>query len=312
MRICIVFVLLSLSASPTIQAASVESSESSDRISWLDQRHQQVSNSGDRLAGWVDAFFSSSRSVEDAASSVLRIRPQYDWDEDEDDWKLRVTGRLYLPAASDRLSLVFLGENEDDFDTEFYDPAMAADGQSTIGLQYRLTEERHSRIDLTAGLKSGPKGKIGAKYLYQLPFGQRNRFRFSEELFWIGGDGFGTLTRIDFDHALSDDTLLRWANKAEYSEESNGVEWSTRISWIKRLQQEAALRAFVFTNGETDPRFLKSRGLGVGYRRQFWRRWLFWEVEPHYQWRKERAGDSRDGIFGVDLRLELVFGERPD
>jgi hypothetical protein len=224
MRICLVFVLLSLSASPTIQAASVESSESSGKISWLDQRHQQVSNSGDRLAGWVDAFFSSSRSVEEAASSILRIRPQYDWDEDDDDWKLRVTGRLYLPAASDRLSLVFLGENEDDFDTEFYDPAMAADGQSTIGLQYRLTEERHSRIDLTAGLKSGPKGKIGAKYRYQLPFGQRNRFRFSEELFWIGGDGFGTLTRIDFDHALSDDTLLRWANKAEYSEESNGVE----------------------------------------------------------------------------------------
>ena len=308
----LLFVSLSLLCPAIVNAASADESQAPDTSSWIDERHEKVSNSGDRLAGWVDAFFSTSRSVEDAASSILRIRPQYDWDEDDSDWKLRVTGRLYLPAASERLSLVFIGENEDDFDTEFYDPALASDGQSTVGLQYRLAEARHARIDLTAGLKSGPKGKIGAKYRYQLPFGNRNRFRFSEEIFWVGGDGFGTLTRIDLDHALSDDTLLRWANKAEYSEESNGVEWSSRISWIKRLQQEAALRAFVFTNGETDPRFLKSRGLGAGYRRQFWRRWLFWEVEPHYQWRKERAGESRDGIFGVDLRLELVFGERPD
>lgn len=37
----------------------------------------------------------------------------------------------------------------------------------------------------------------------------------SEELFWIGGDGGGTLTRGDLDHSLDDKTLLRWANKVE-------------------------------------------------------------------------------------------------
>jgi hypothetical protein len=54
--------------------------------------------------------------------------------------------------------------------------------------------------------------------------------------------------------------------------------------------------------------FLQSRGVGVSLRRQFLRRWLFWEVEPGYQWRKARAGESRDGVFGVELRLELVLG----
>jgi hypothetical protein len=118
------------------------------------------------------------------------------------------------------------------------------------------------------------------------------------------------MTRVDIDHILSSDTLLRWANRAEYSEESNGVEWVTRGEWIKRLQDEMAIRTFVFIKGETDPRFLQSRGVGVSLRRQFLRRWLFWEVEPGYQWRKARAGESRDGVFGVELRLELVLGGR--
>jgi len=38
---------------------------------------------------------------------------------------------------------------------------------------------------------------------------------FSEELCWIGGDGFGTLTRADIDHSLNDKTLLRWTNKVD-------------------------------------------------------------------------------------------------
>jgi hypothetical protein len=129
-------------------------------------------------------------------------------------------------------------------------------------------------------------------------------------LFWVGGDGFGALTRMSIDHALSESTLLRWSNRLEYSEESNGAEWNTSGAWIWKLDQESAVRAFGFVRGESDPQLLKSRGFGLGYRRQFLRDWLHWEIEPRYAWRKNRPDQEREGVAMVKLRLEITFGGR--
>jgi hypothetical protein len=278
--------------------------------SWIDSRYDQITEQGDKLATWVDGFFSQTRSVEDTASTLIRIRPQYEWDEDEgSEVKLRATGRLQLPSISDRLSLVFIGE-EGDFDREFDEPGLASDGSSTVGVQYQVSDAKHSRIDLTAGLKAGLKGKLGTRYRYQLPVGKRNRFRFSEELYWIGGDGFGTLTRVDFDRSFGQDVLIRWANKARYSEDSNGVEWTSRLAWVKRLNEKSAVNVAAFIRGETNPSYLKSRGFGAGYRREFLKPWLFWELQPRYEWRKDKPEENRNGVFSADLRLEIVLGER--
>ena len=261
-RIIVVSLLIGMPALGEVtEDANPGGVENAKPPSWLDARYDHISESADKLATWVDGFFSQSRSVEDAASTLIRIRPQHQWDEEDgSDWKLRATGRLYLPSLNDRFSIVFVGE-EGDFNDEFYQPALASDGSSTVGLQYRAIEEKNSRIDLTAGLKAGPKGKLGGKYRYQLPFRERYRFRFSEEVFWIGGDGFGTLTRVDLDRSLDADNLLRWANKARYTEESNGVEWVSSLGWARRLSEKSAIRSSVFVSGETDPRFLKAVAL---------------------------------------------------
>jgi hypothetical protein len=277
-------------------------------VGWLDRSHRGVSNRTDKLAVWADNFFGSPRSVEESPTSVLRLRPRYEWDEEEgSDWKLRVTGRLKLPRVNKRLSLVFI-KDDGDPGSEFYDPGIASDGSDTAGLQYRLAKSDTSKVNLIAGFKGGPKGKLGGRYRYQVPFLKRNRFRFSEELFWIGGDGFGTLTRVDIDHSPDKSTLWRWANKGEYSEESNGVEWSTRLWRVVKLDEKSALSTFGFLNGETDQKILKNRGFGVSYRRQFLRDWLFWEIEPLYTWRKSRPEDEREGVAIIKLEFEMVFG----
>ncbi len=274
----------------------------------MDSSHDRIVLSVDKLANWADNFFGNPQSdLESSASSIIRIRPQFEWDEEDDsDGKLRATGRLHLPRVNERLSLVFFS-NEGDFDDEFYDPAMVADGSSTLGLQYEVEQANHSSITAFAGVKSGLKGKLGTRYRYQRPFWESSRFRFSEALFWIGGDGFGTLTRMDIDHKVNTSTLLRWANKVEYSEESNGAEWNSRIALIKRLDDHSALRGFTFIRGETSPHILKSRGFGAAYRHNFLRDWLYWEVEPRYAWRKQRPYMEREGVASIKLRLEILF-----
>jgi hypothetical protein len=289
---------------------SVAETSTGEDESWVDVRYKDLNRRADVFANWVDDFFGHARSVQDSPASIVRIRPQFEWDEQEDtDWKIRATGRLHLPRTSDRLSLVFLGQRED-FEDEFYDPAGTTDGDSTLGLEYQIRDEERHWVYLFAGMKAGPKGKLGVRYRYQAPFLKRNRFRFSEEFYWVGGDGFGTLTRADIDRTLSSSTLLRWANKAEYSEESNGVEWNSRVAWVKRLDEDAAFRAFTFIRGETDPEILNSRGFGVAYRRKFLRDWLFWELEPRYAWRKRRQDRDRDGVAMVTLRFEVIIDGR--
>lgn len=294
-------------ASEPVEAEAQSANAEEQEQQWMDRSHKSVTNLAGKLAVWADGFFGSARAVTESPSSVLRLRPEYEWDEQEgNDWNLRANGRLKLPRLNERLSLAFITEDGNNTE-EFYDPGIVSDGKSTAGLEYRLAKSETSKVSLVAALKSGPKGKLGGRYRYQVPFWQRNRFRFSEELFWIGGDGFGTLTRVDIDRSVDKDLLLRWANKAEYSEESSGVEWSTQLSLVKKLDAKSAFRSFTFLDGETDPKVLNNRGLGVAYRRQFLREWLFWEIEPRYSWRKRWPEDDREGVTTVQFKLEMVF-----
>ena len=298
----------------TGEAVTVASQEppatESQEATWIDAGHKDLTERANAFAVWVDEFFGHARAIQDSPRSIVRIRPQFEWDEQDDtDWKIRATGRLHLPRTSDRLSAVFLGQDSE-FEDEFYDPGAVSDGDSTLGLEYRIEETDRHDAYLFVGIKAGPKGKLGARYRYQVPFMRKNRFRFSEELFWVSGDGFGALTRADIDRTLSKNTLLRWANKALYSEESNGVEWSSRVSWINRLEDDAAFRVFTAINGETDPGILRNRGFGVGYRSRFLKEWLYWEVEPSYSWRKRPGDEDREGVAMVKFRLEVIIGER--
>jgi hypothetical protein len=281
-----------------------------DDESWVDDTHQAVTNRAGVFANWADDFFGNPQSDIEAASSIIRLRPQWEWDErDGTDLRLRATGRLRLPQLSKRTSLVFQND-EGDPDSDFYDPALVSDGDSTVGIQYEVRDKKNQRVDLVAGLKSGPKGKLGARYRYLLPLGNNNQLAFTEELFWIGGDGFGSLTRFNIDRSLNDKALLRWANKLEYSEESNGMEWNTRLAWLYKVSERGALRVFGFVRGESDPEILKSRGFGIAYRQQFLRKWLHWEVEPRYAWRKRNPEEEREGLASVSLRLEITFDDR--
>lgn len=303
---------LQLSARVLAQGANVEQAEpppAQQEQSWLDASYERIDSRADGLAHWFDEFFGHARDVQDSPNSMIRIRPGYDWDEqDGSDWKLRVTGKLYLPRASDRLSVVFLGDqgrSEDDF----YDPALASDGSGSAGIQYQVRDEKKSAAFLFAGVKAGPKAKLGARYQYLQPFLEVNRMRFSEEVFWVGGDGFGSLTRLDFDHLLNESMLLRWANRAEIREDSEGWEWNTRLSWILKLSDHEALRVFGFVRGDSDPRILRARGFGVGFRRRFLRDWLFFELEPRYAWRKRLNEPDREGVAMFTVRVEAVIGD---
>lgn len=74
------------------------------------------------------------------------------------------------------------------------------------------------------------------------------------------------------------------------------------------LSKQRAVSVFSWVNGETRPQTLtKSYGVGLLFRRNFYRPWLFLEVEPAYAWRRESVELSRNGAWLFAFRLEMMI-----
>jgi hypothetical protein len=271
---------------------------------WVDDSYEYVTSRTDALAVWLDSFFGTVTSDMESADSVLRLRTDFEWDEEDgEDYKVRLRGKVDLPRLDERLSLVF---SEEDEEREEVIPNSAGHDDD-VGLQYRVRERQSSRLWFTVGTNASLDFKSSLRYKYVEPIGDDWRVQFSERLYFKEGDGFGTITRGDLDYLISRDRIVRWTNQAEYGEETDGTEWGTRLSYQLRLSEKDALSYFGAIAGETDPEYLtQSYALGVRYRRNFLRPWIFLEVEPSYAWRRESVEESRSSVWLLTLRLEFL------
>jgi len=271
---------------------------------WVDDSYEYVTSRTDALAVWLDSFFGTVTSDMESADSVLRLRTDFEWDEEDgEDYKVRLRGKVDLPRLDERLSLVF---SEEDEEREEVIPNSAGHDDD-VGLQYRVRERQSSRLWFTVGTNASLDFKSSLRYKYVEPIGDDWRVQFSERLYFKEGDGFGTITRGDLDYLISRDRIVRWTNQAEYGEETDGVEWGTRLSYQLRLSEKDALSYFGAIAGETDPEYLtQSYALGVRYRRNFLRPWIFLEIEPSYAWRRESVEESRSSVWLLTLRLEFL------
>jgi hypothetical protein len=274
---------------------------------WYDDSHDFVVHHADNLAQWMDNFFGTSSTEEEAPYSTLRLRFEQDWDERNDyETDIKLRGKVHLPGLNKRLSLLF----SDGDDNVGQDDLLSdrQDSPDDVALQYTARERKYYRIDYKLGLKSSGDPKGSVRYRYERPFDKKYIGRFSEEVLYRGGEGFGSRTRLEMDRIIDDSRLVRWFNKADWQEEESGMEWNTGFSYNKRLSEKRAVSYYVSASGQTQPYGItKSYGLGLKYRQNFLRPWLYAELQPSYRWIKDDDISSRDGVAGVSLRLEAVF-----
>lgn len=278
--------------------------------SWLDSTHRYVYGSTDNLASWIDNFFGDPQFETESAYSSLRLRFDNEWQEGEgDSHDVRLRGKVHLPRINKRLSLVFTDlEGDEEVNDDLVPLEKNDDDKTNVGLQYKAREEKRSRLDFGIGLRSKLKFKANARYRYQKPMGEKYLHRFTETLYFIDGDGFGSRTRYDLDRRVDENRLLRWSNNFKFAEDTNGVAWSTRYLLAQRIDDKSAITYSTWISGETRPSNLaKSFGLGVRYRRSFLRPWLFYELEPGYAWIRTDKESDREGTTLFKARIEVLF-----
>ena len=287
------------------EAAAPQRAEESP-INWVDSSHAYATDQAQALTEWMDSFFGDPNYDLEKAESLLRLEWTNSWDEEDDhNAKLRLRGKLQLPRVSKRLNLVFSGEDGDELTED------ERSQEDRVGLLYTVAEQRRSRVDLGLGINTSGL-RPGIRYRNQGPITELYRYRFTQRVQWEDDEGFYTTGQINLDRALSESSLVRWSNRVIYGEESEGAEWRTRLSLNQRRRplrkkHQMAVSYFGTIDGVTDPSHTKNYRLGVLVRRQVYRRFLFVEVEPSYNWRRREKEDNREGVWAIELRFEIAL-----
>jgi hypothetical protein len=292
------------------------------RDTWIDTGHAFLER---RLFAPVvrfDRFFSDERELEaERSRSFLRLRNEVRIDADSPTFNVNLRANLRLPGLNrwlERARLVVTGETDDTVGRLFPDPQDTAP-DSTVGtanaeLRYGVWQGLLSHVDLGAGvLFRLPPGLFAqTRFRLAVPLDYGFLTRFSDRLFWRTDKGFGTGVALELERPIGPASLARIGGSSELSQESRGVEWRAELAGLRTVGTRIAVLAAAAMEGASDaPVRVDRYRLYTRARRDVWRRWLFFELEPEVAWPWDVArGRYRE--YAVTLRMEIQFqGNEP-
>lgn len=274
---------------------------------------------------WFDGLFGVS-DVE-CAGNVSRgyIGAGLRWDErDGTRFRGRLRAKVALPALDRRARLVIGrgdadriidGSEDENFETiperfEEFD-----DQEFLLGLGYSRGGALRRGWDFGLGIKvSTPVDPYTrARYFWNPVVADRWLWRMVPQLFWQDSRGFGASLTNTVDVAVGERWMWRsWTSLVE-DEESEGLEWASRLTAYQNLSDRSAFAYSVFANGETEAEVpLTDYGVEVRFRRSVLREWFFVELLTSVSWPQEFEIETRETNIGVGVEFEMQFGDWPN
>ncbi|EED31435.1 conserved hypothetical protein [gamma proteobacterium NOR5-3] len=291
-----------------ISESAVEPTIDPGSASWVDSSHEYATNRAQALAQWMDDFFGAPVRDAERADTFVRAIFLNDWDErDGHDVKVRLRGQVSLPKISERVDLVFSGEESEQTLTE-----EERAQENDVGVRFNFRDSRRTRLDATLSVRSGPALLPGVRFRYQQPITDNSWARFTQRLQYHTEDGYRSLSNFDVNRILDDKSLLRWNGRIRYREEKEFWDYNTGITYRRWLDDHekfpSAIEYFVAVSGRDQPEnFETNYRLGFLYRKQFFRQFLYYEIEPSYNWRRDQYEEKREGVLGIVFRLEVML-----
>jgi hypothetical protein len=317
---------------PEPSAATTSAPPAREGDNWLDIGHAFIEDRIFQPALWVDRFFADQRDLE-----AERARSFIQWRQEGRISGVRhtlgytttVNANLKFPGVNKqlgRLQLEISGQTRDAFTALFPGESTAAGtgplpgqsfGTADAGLGYRLFE--------TVASTFATHGDLGAGFILEIPPGVylRARLRFVESLgyrvlarqaltgFWRTDTYFGSTASADFDRPLPLGTLVRLSGTSTITEKSLGFEWSGTLALIATLKLHVGAQVGLAVQGATGaPANVANVEVYRAFlrlRRDVYRRWIFVELAPEYDWAWLPDRARRVGSWAVGLRLEVQF-----
>lgn len=278
--------------------------------SWYDETQVYVNSRFCEPALWFDNFFASDRVFrEGAAGTYIRWRNEFSYDK-EDFFKFNsdVSFSVELPGLQSRLRLTF--ESDEDETLRDVTPGDKQNTTNSLGLQLDISKSTRSKFNISVSFSP----RIRLRYRYTYPVFESVILRLTQEVQREKAVN-SSRTLIDFEKLFKNQLFFRSSSEGKLSEEYAGVNWLQAFVLFQRVSKKASLSYEVSANGITQPRSLAlSYRLGVRFRKNFHRPWLFYEIAPEMSWPVTLDVDQQEVVRGrrsiwlIFFRLEVHFG----
>ncbi len=283
---------------------------------WIDTVYSGVSHGLVYPVGFVDRYFLPAHEEIETNRSYLRVIGGYEWaNKDGVHFRRAIRAMVRLPGVTDRLSLVF-SDDEPNLPppptvtlgavTPSEVPQVNPKDRQTAALRYSAYNRLNTKVDLNLATRSGLRPELAGRLQQRLPLSRMVMSNLSLTGFWLGGTGFGERVRYSVEHPFSPYTTLRLDNAATHIEKLPGITGDTRLSLVSQLSPKAALSAGAGFTVVMPLWQGQAYSASVIYRRNFYREWLFYELEPGVNWTRTPGGHY-PRIPTAAIRLEIQF-----
>jgi len=278
--------------------------------SWYDKTQIYINSSFCEPALWFDNFFATDRVfAEGPAGTYVRWRNNFIYDEEDYfQFKTSLNISVELPGTQDKLRLTY--ENNEDENIQDIAPGSTANNTSTLGLQLQVLENIRSKI--TVSVSFSPSLRL--RYRYTYPDFKDLTLRFTQEAERDKAVHSGR-TLFEVEKPFEQRFLLRSSTQGQVSEEYDGVDWLQAIVLYQRLNKKTSLSYEASVNGITQPYTIATDyGISLRLRKNFHRKWLFYEIAPALSWpitldeSRENVIIDRRSRWSILFRFEVHFG----
>lgn len=258
---------------------------------------------------WFDSFYGSDRVIAEVSGTYVRWRNDFILTEGQGlKFQTNLNFSIALPKISKRLQLTFEGDEDQDLQDVLPSDQTPQDS-NTLGFRFDVKETTRSNFNVSVSAKP----RIRARYRYTYPVSERFLVRFTQEIQNEKGVN-GALSRLDFETAIPPAKLFRATTEGFVSEEFEGVDWAQAFSLFKRLSKKGSVSYEISAVGITQPESMVTNyRIGMRYRRNIHRDWLFFEVTPDITWpvelseNRETVITDRHSVLSLLFRLEVHF-----
>jgi len=278
--------------------------------SWYDESQIYVNSKFCEPALWFDNFFANDRVFkEGVAGTYIRWRNDFSYDEEElFKFDTNISASVEIPGVQNRLRLTL--ENDEDEDLRDVAPGTGETNANTLGIQLDLLQSERSKFNVTVSLKP----RIRFRYRYTYPVYEIVTMRLTQEL-QREEETHSSRTLIDIEKLFMQSFLFRSSSEAKLSEEFSGVDWLQAFVVYQRINKKTSISYESSASGITQPLTLVTNyRLAVRFRKNFHRRWLFYEISPEMTWPVTFDGDrqnieiDRRSKWLLFFRFEVHFG----
>lgn len=281
-------------------------------MGWMDRQQCVFSGRAMMTARWIDDFFGDWYS--DEASMIARLATRTLFTEGQGlTTRVGVHASLSLPNARQRLRLVVSDDEEEDPSGQIVKrtPASLQDtGRMSAALRWVSVKEKGFESNFDVGARGVAPVDVFARYRLRKTWSISDDAvaRLTQTLRYGSDTRERYTTEMDIERALDDRAVLRFSNIYDYTHDTRlqGFLWSHGVSVSRALPDARSYSYGVTLGGHTDPDWRgESFGPWVAWRSRFLRPWLFYEIEPHYTYYRNR---DWEGLFSVLLTVEMQFG----